>query len=231
MSFIRLSLCCFLFNIELIEPLEKIFPLGVCNSHLLNIFAILPEYTGLYCYQYAVFNGENEFASTIHFMHPEVDRGDIVVEKRFPIENVDTGLSIYQKSLKFGALAIQEILSKIISNFDLPRQPQKNGIRNTYTRAKPYKIEINWDQSSDGIMNSIRASNFYPLRPPAFQMCFEGSPVHKAVCLKDKTDKQAGTVLNFDEGKIRVASGDQYLIEITLDGCAAPERKRGGRMS
>ena len=177
---------------------------------------ILPYYKGLYCYQWAVFNGESKFAATIHFIEPEVDTGDIVIEKAFSIEQNDTGLNVYQKSIKYGIQGINEVLTSIFNKIELSRVPQKYGTKNIYQRASPFEMEIDWQKPSDQILNSLRACNFYPLVPPAFQMCYMGIPVSRGKNLTIKTSDKPGTVLNVSENKMQIATGDQAVIEITL---------------
>jgi len=198
----------------------------IITSEVLSLFknrainfhpGILPYYRGLYCYQWAVFNGENNFASTIHFIEPEVDEGDIVIEKVFSIGKEDTGLNVYQKSIKYGNQAIKEVLTRIFHEIELPRMPQKSGPKNIYSRANPFNMEINWEKPSDQILNSLRASNFYPLIPPAFQMCYMGGRVLKGKNLMIKTAEKPGTVLNVNEAKIQIVTGDHVVIEIHLD--------------
>ena len=81
-----------------------------------------------------MFNGESNFAATIHFIEPEVDEGDIVIEKAFSIEKEDTGLNVYQKSIKYGNQAINEVLTRIFNEIELPRMPQRFSPKNIYCR-------------------------------------------------------------------------------------------------
>ena len=177
---------------------------------------ILPYYKGLYCYQWAVLNGEKKFAVTIHHMEEEVDAGPIVIEKFFPIEEKDTGLSVYQKSIKYGKLAIDEVLSKIFNKVDLKKIPQKYQSTIAFSKANPYHMEVDWQKSPDHIINGLRASSFHPLKPPAFQFCFNGNPVIKGEKLEIGTDEIPGTILGCDGKKLEVAAKDNSVIKIHL---------------
>ena len=197
----------------------------VLSAAVLNLFkgkalnfhpGILPYYKGLYCYQWAVANGEKTFAATIHFMQPDVDSGDIVIERRFPIEDNDTGFSIYQKSIKNGQQAIGLVLSKIFNQVDLPRVSQTSELTNFWGRANPYQIEIKWDKLPEDIINSLRASNFYPFKPPAFQVCFNGNPVTLGEKLKITSSELPGTILNVDGQRVQVAAMGNSVLEIQL---------------
>ncbi len=191
--------------------------LSLFKDRALNFHpGILPYYKGLYCYQWAVANGEKIFAATIHFMQQDVDMGDIVIERIFSIKENDTGLSVYQKSIKYGQQIIDEVLSKIFNQIDLPQTSQISKSTSIFGRAKPYHIEIDWDKSSDQIINSLRASNFYPLKPPAFQVCFDGNPVIKGEKLPITTSEVPGTILDKNGRKLQVAAKDNSVIEIQL---------------
>jgi methionyl-tRNA formyltransferase len=61
--------------------------------------AKLPEYKGYNSISHAIINGDSHYYSTIHWMIDEVDQGDIVCDRKFPIAEDDDALSLYLKSI------------------------------------------------------------------------------------------------------------------------------------
>lgn len=69
---------------------------GMCfNLHN----AKLPQYQGHNTLTHAILNGDNSYSSTIHWMLPEVDSGEIAYEGSVPITSNDTAYSLYLKNL------------------------------------------------------------------------------------------------------------------------------------
>ncbi len=189
--------------------------LNVFNDKAINYHpGILPTYAGLYCYQWAVNNNEKEFGSTIHFMTPKVDGGKIILEERFDITNSDTGLSVYQKCLKAGIKAMRKTLFLICKKKDIPKKNQSFYLSRIYKKANPYNKEIDWSKPAIEIESSIRASNFHPFKPPAFQTCIKGIPIIKAVRNLKSSDMPPGSVIEHNKDSILVVSGDHIILEI-----------------
>ena len=189
--------------------------LNIFNKQAINYHpGILPIYSGLYCYQWAVHNNEKEFGSTIHFMIPEVDYGNIIIEEKFNITNSDTGFSVYQKCLKAGIKAMRKTLSLIFESKNISQKKQPSNTSHFYQRARPYNREIDWNRPAVEIENSIRASNFYPFKPPAFQTCIQGIPIIKAVRNIELSDMPPGSVIQHMNNSILVVTGDHIILEI-----------------
>ncbi len=62
--------------------------------------AKLPEYKGYNSISHAIINEEKYYYSTIHRMIEVVDEGNIICEKKFPINKKDDALSLYLKSIQ-----------------------------------------------------------------------------------------------------------------------------------
>lgn len=84
--------------------------------------AKLPEYKGYNTIQHALRNGEKEYWTTIHIIEPEVDSGDILYERSFPIEEVDTVASIYYKSIPFAVENFRDFMKELYAGGNFPRK-------------------------------------------------------------------------------------------------------------
>ena len=78
---------------------EKI--LKAVDGNAFNLHnAKLPKYKGNNIFTHIILNGEKRHTSTIHFMHKQVDMGDILLEKSISIDENDTSKSLYEKAQK-----------------------------------------------------------------------------------------------------------------------------------
>ena len=60
--------------------------------------SLLPKYAGVAPLNWAMINGENETGVTIFTMEGGIDDGDIISQKRFRIEPIDTIKDVYSKA-------------------------------------------------------------------------------------------------------------------------------------
>jgi methionyl-tRNA formyltransferase len=98
--------CPQIFKKELIE----LSPKGCLNLH----GSILPDYRGVMPSFWMLANGEREAGSTLFFVNEKIDAGDVLVQRRFPIEPNDTLDSFIKKSKQIGAEMVIEGIEKIV---------------------------------------------------------------------------------------------------------------------
>ena len=95
-----------MYDIDYIISIQHIWILPKSTISLVNGNAFnlhngkLPEYKGYNSVSHSILNNETYFYSTIHWMDEKVDSGDIIIEGKTPILNLDTAYGIYMKSLK-----------------------------------------------------------------------------------------------------------------------------------
>lgn len=138
-----------------------------------------PEYPGIGCTNFALYNNEKIFGVIAHIMEAKVDTGKIIGIKRFPIIKSDTVYSLTLKSYGYLFNLFFEIIDFIILNKKLP-DCYEIWQRNPYTRKELEelcKIDINMDTAE--IARRIRAT-YYPQMPGAYfnieGMKFEYNP-------------------------------------------------------
>jgi methionyl-tRNA formyltransferase len=76
--------------------------------------APLPEYGGCHSYSHAILNGDTEYGTTLHFMSPRVDRGDIIHVRRLPIFGDDTARTLYDRTIRESLAMFKECLPSIL---------------------------------------------------------------------------------------------------------------------
>ena len=126
-----------------------------------------PEYPGIGCFNFAIFDSAKQFGATAHIMEPKVDTGGIIGVNRFPItdsENVET-LSI--KTYEAQLTIFKYVIHFLVTNDCLPdcdetwkRKPYKRSELEELATIKP-------DMSEEEINNKIRAT-YYPGKPAPY---------------------------------------------------------------
>jgi len=133
----------------------------------------LPEYAGLHTHQWALRNGEMNFAITIHFMEAGLDTGDIILQREFEISPRDTGLSLYYKCMREGVRGLTEVLQMILAGQELPRIPQDLSRYRLFRHRDALESRIDWSKSAAEIERFIRAGNYAPLNSPTYTACLD----------------------------------------------------------
>lgn len=128
--------------------------------------AKLPDYKGFNSISHAIINNEKEYFSTIHWMVPEVDMGDIVVERKTDIIGRDTALSLYNKTIISSTKAFEMLLDYIIDD-NIPRKSIETvGFFYKKKYLDKYK-HIKLENSPEYNDRIIRGS-FFPPHSPAY---------------------------------------------------------------
>ena len=99
------------------EEILELVGYNAVNLHL----AKLPQYQGNYTYNHAILNNEKEYGVTLHWMGKEVDEGNYLFMKTFPIEDDDTAYSLYMKSLEKGKEVFAAYLHILLDGGDMPK--------------------------------------------------------------------------------------------------------------
>jgi methionyl-tRNA formyltransferase len=85
----------------------------------------LPHYRGCHCFFFALYDGRFDcIGSTIHFVDPGVDTGDIIAIVRPAIRHSDNAEKLYCRAERLAAHRIYELLARLEDGEPLPRTPQ-----------------------------------------------------------------------------------------------------------
>lgn len=136
-------------------------PLGTINLH----GSLLPQYRGAAPINWAIINGEKETGVTTFKLQQEIDTGDILMQEKIEISDVETAGSLHDKMMNIGA----DILLRTIQQLEKGslEEHSQNGIARSsplHTAPKIFSetCEINWNQKSEDIYNFIRGLSPYP---------------------------------------------------------------------
>jgi methionyl-tRNA formyltransferase len=125
-----------------------------------------PEYPGIGCTNFAVYNEEKLYGITCHYMLPKVDTGRIIEVRRFSVTGDDGVFSITQKCYSLILDSFYGVIEKIKTNLPLPMSDE-SWKRRPYTRKELDDLtEITMEMSIEEIERRIKATTFD--RPWAF---------------------------------------------------------------
>lgn len=124
-----------------------------------------PEYPGVGCTNFAVYNGETGFGTTCHHMLEKVDTGAIVEVRRFPIFPDDTVYDLTQRCYFNLCASFVTVLTAVLAGEGLPRSSE-TWRRKPYTRRELDALAtITKEMADDEIRRRVRATTF-PGEPP-----------------------------------------------------------------
>ena len=89
------------------------------NLHM----AKLPDYQGYNAFSFAIINGDSEYCTTIHWMVPQVDAGNIIFEGRVPITSEDTAGTLYEKTVGVSLACFKNFVAMLKANETIPSRP------------------------------------------------------------------------------------------------------------
>ena len=130
---------------------------GCVNIHA----SLLPKYRGAAPIQWAILDGEKETGVTIMQMNEGLDTGDMLTKVVVPIEDNDTGESLFDKLAEAGAKLLVETIPQIEAG-TLKPEPQDDSFS---TYAKMIKKEmglIDWKKEAIVLERLVRGMNSWP---------------------------------------------------------------------
>jgi methionyl-tRNA formyltransferase len=141
------------------KDILKIPKIGCIGSHPTE----LPKYRGRAPIPWSIIKGLKESALTFFWLEEGVDTGDILIQKKFPIDINDTAKDVYDKMISVGNEMLKEIYSKFLRG-DFPHIPQNpDDFIEEWPARTEKDSEIDWTKSDIEIHNQIRAvAGVYP---------------------------------------------------------------------
>ena len=186
---------------------------GCVNIHA----SLLPKYRGAAPIQWAILDGEKETGVTIMQMNEGLDTGDMLTKVVVPIEDTDTGESLFDKLAEAGAKLLIETIPQIEAG-TLEPEPQDDSLS---TYAKMIKKEmglIDWKREALVLERLVRGMNSWPSAYPHFQ----GKTLKVWEAEVETCEAQAvpGSVVEVTKNSIKVQTGKDLLVlkQIQLEG-------------
>ena len=126
-----------------------------------------PEYPGIGCTNFAIYDQVDTFGITCHYMNPKVDTGKLVAVRRFPLYKTDTVYSLTQRCYGCILSLFYEIMSLVLDKQE-PPQSDEGWKRKPFTRQELNNLcRISPDMSEDEIKRRVKSVTF-PNAPGAY---------------------------------------------------------------
>ncbi|MBT5414061.1 MAG: amino acid adenylation domain-containing protein [Rhodospirillaceae bacterium] len=189
----------------------------------------LPAYAGGNATAWALLHGEAEHGIAWHRMTERVDTGDILAQRRFPIEPGETTASLNAKCYEAAVAAFRDLVEGLETGSLRPVSQAKDGASYFARFRKPEGGGVlDWRREAIKLERLVRACDTGPRRNPfaaAKLLVGKGAwLVRAAVAVGDEGENQApGTVTAIGEGRVEVATA-RGRLKLTrcdaLDGSA-----------
>ena len=135
------------------------------NVAAINFHPASPEYPGIGCNNFALYEEASEYGVTCHHMASKVDTGSIIAVKRFPIWQSDTVASVLSRTYDYQLVLFYEVLDEILTGEGLPAS-EETWSRKPFSRKQFDQLgKITPDMSEAEIKRRIRAIQFGQWKP------------------------------------------------------------------
>lgn len=205
-------------NRTILQPDEIGF---ACQAAINYHDSPLPAYAGVNAPSWAILNGESSHGITWHLMHGDVDAGDIVVQRRFPITDADTALSLAATCYEHAVDAFGEVLDRLEAGL-VRGDPQDLARRTVFPRSRrlPRQGIIRWADAAAHVCRFARAGQTGPyandfglpkvLLPDGLLASFSRIGVVPPAGVHP-----AGTVVGVEPQTLTVVAGDGAAVRVS----------------
>lgn len=108
--------------------------LEVTERNPINVHgSLLPKYRGRATAFWVLYHDEEESGVTAHLMTDEFDGGDILLRRRFQIEQDDAMHDVYEKIVETGSSLVAELLEKLAADEEFEPEPNPTEEGEYYT--------------------------------------------------------------------------------------------------
>lgn len=175
-----------------------------------NVHAsLLPRWRGAAPIQRAIAAGDAETGVGLMQMQAGLDTGPVLLEKRTPIHDDDTGGSLHDRLSALGADVLAEGLGKLIAGVDLPVTPQADAGVEYAHKLQKSEAALDFSQPASSLARLVRAFNPWPVAEA--EVAGERLRIHAAEVLHGQFDGEPGTLLQAGRDGIDIACGEGAL--------------------
>ncbi len=182
---------------------------GSTNLH----FSPLPKSRGVSPIAWALYNGEDVYGVTLHYIDPGIDTGDIIGQVLFNIESVKSARELYDLCTTKGIELFRNSLDDVLDN-RIKRVPQDHKDASCYPRGSFdfHDNIIDFNSTTRQLYNWCRAYIFPPFQHPLVKI---GSSLQKILSAEPVYTRNRfeppGKIAEKSGNSILVATNDCYI--------------------
>jgi methionyl-tRNA formyltransferase len=194
------------------EPEVLVAPrIGSFNMHP----GPLPRYAGFNAPSWAIAEGEERHAVTVHWMTPEMDAGPIAYERWFEIAPTDTGLRVAIHAVREGIPLLERLLDDAGREAIPVRQQAREG-GHFYWYEIPHEGRLPWQEGARRVVDLVRAADYSPYPSPWGMFATRVGGAEVAVVRASRTgepaDAPAGAIGAARGEAVAVSAGDEWVL-------------------
>ncbi len=122
----------------------------------INFHPAPPEYPGLGCYNFALYDGVAEYGATCHRMVEQIDSGEIYAVRRFPVPAEMTVVALQERTLAEMLALLDEVLATVAAG--RPLAPVARWARGPTTRQDFEALrQVPLDADAEEVARRVRA--------------------------------------------------------------------------
>ena len=188
----------------------NLFPKGCINLHS----ALLPYNGGWHTNVWPIIEG-TPAGVTIHYIDPGVDTGDIIAQRRIPVEPTDTGGSLHEKITRDQVELFKE-------TWPLIREGKNSRSRQDFSKATVHRksevakisgIELERTYRAGDLINLLRART-YPPYPSAYYMNGDKRTFVRIELLREDQLPDLELARTFPQGNLDAQSLGKDLLSL-----------------
>ena len=131
----------------------------------INFHPASPDYPGIGCTNFALYEDAPEYGATCHHMAPKVDTGAIIAVRRFPVYPQDDVAALLKRTYEHQIALFLEIAGLMADGGELPVS-KETWTRPPFTRKQFNELFcIRPDHSIEEVRRRIRAVSYAPWQP------------------------------------------------------------------
>ena len=189
-------------------------PYGCINIHA----SLLPKYRGAAPIQWALIDGEKETGITTMQMDEGLDTGDMLLKETVPLEEKETGGSLFDKLSRVGADLCVKALKELEKGTIVPEKQGESPTAYASMLTKEMG-KIDWTKDAESIERLVRGLNPWP----SAYTKLNGKTLKIWECKvvrQDASKGECGEILNITKDFLTVQAGKDALevTELQLEG-------------
>ena len=131
----------------------------------INFHPATPDYPGIGCNNFALYEGAKEYGVTCHHMSAKVDTGPIIAVSRFPVYDSDNVASLLERTYQHQIVLFLEVAELIVQGKELPASDEQ-WTRSPFTRKQFNELfRITPEMDKAEVARRVRAVSFGQWQP------------------------------------------------------------------